>query len=322
VASNLLTEELAGRYLLLKFTPAMINRLLDELVSRQNSDGGWGARAGNASNTETTSLAVAALRGLGERSAPDRALRGIIWLIQHQNPDGGLRLSDTTSAGSWTTALAIVALSGTREHQSAVLNAARWLLRQEGSKPGILAELILWLTGKSKANRLNPDLVGWSWVPHSFSWVEPTSYALMALKKVRPLLDDRELQERIDQGEAMVYDRMCNGGGWNYGNSKVLDYALWPYPDITAIALIALQDRSEQAANRQSIEILLKTAAEANSGLAAAWTALCLSLYGRDTAEWLERVDKRFAQTGFVGETKTLALALLAHHAKTTPFRI
>jgi hypothetical protein len=247
-------------------------------------------------------------------------LRGVLWLAQHQNPDGGLRLNDVTSGGSWTTALAIIALGAFPEHQTAVLNAARWLLRQEGSKPEILAEILLFLTGKRGVNELNQDLVGWPWVPNSFSWVEPTSYALIALKKVRRLLTD-SAAERIRAGEAMIYDRMCKGGGWHYGNSRVLDYALWPYPDITAIALIALQDRSAEPANQQSLLALRKTAAEANSGLAFAWTAVCLSVYGQDTSEWRERLDKRFTETKFLGETKTTALALLAHGGKTNLFR-
>lgn len=300
----------------------MIDRLLDQLVSLQNPDGGWGSAAGKASNTESTSLAAAALRSLGERSAPDRALRGAIWLIQHQRPDGGVRLNDVSSTGSWTTALAVVALSMFPDHRSAALNGAHWLLRQEGSKPGILAELILFVTGKSKVNKLDRDLIGWSWVPNSFSWVEPTSYALIGLKKMRPMLRDTNVDERIAQGEAMIYDRMCEGGGWNYGNSNVLDYALWPYPDITAIALIALQDRPDAPANRQSIEVLRKLAAETNSGLASAWAAICLDLYGRETREWLDRIDRRFEQTRFLGETKTLALALMAYNAEENPFRI
>lgn len=300
----------------------MMNRLVDELVSLQNPDGGWGSAAGKSSNTETTSLAVAALRSLEDRSAPDRALRGAIWLIQHQHPDGGLRLNGALSAGSWTTALAIIALSLFPEHQNAALKAAHWLLRQEGSKPGILAEIILFVTGKSKVNEMNRDLVGWSWVPNSFSWVEPTSYALIGLKKVRSLLRDTNADERIAQGEALVYDRMCKEGGWNYGNSKVLDYALWPYPDITAIALIAVQNRSGEPANRQSLTALRKTAAETDSGLACAWTAICLHVYGQDKREWLDRIEKRFAQTRFLGETKTLALAIMAYNDRVNPFRI
>jgi len=300
----------------------MIAQILNTLIAQQNPDGGWGATQGKHSNTEATSLALSALKSIGERSVSDRVLRGALWLTARQNPDGGWRLNDVATAGSWTTALAIIALSTFPEHEKRVLDAARWLMQQEGSTPGILAKLILWATGKTKVNELNKDLIGWSWVPRSFSWVEPTSYALTALKKVRTALPDEKLTARIREGEAMIYDRMCKEGGWNYGNSKVMDYALWPYPDITAVALIALQDRASEAANQQSLQSLEKTAAEANSGLASSWAALCLSLYGRDIRGWQSRIERSFEQTGFLGETKTLALALMALNAKSNPFRI
>lgn len=300
----------------------MIDQVANALIALQNPDGGWGATQGRRSNTESTSLAVSALKSLGEQSGNDRVIRGATWLTERQNPNGSWRLNDVATAGSWTTALAIIALNAFPEHQKRVLDASRWLLVQAGSKPGILAKLILWVTGKSNINRLNDDLIGWSWVPHSFSWVEPTSYALTALKKVRSSLTAENLNERIQQGEAMIYDRMCKGGGWNYGNSKVLDYALWPYPDITAVALIALQDRAGEQANQESLQALRKTADEANSGLAASWAAICLSVYGQDTTDWQKRIEKRFRETGFLGETKTLALALLALNGKSNPFRI
>jgi len=300
----------------------MIDQVTNALIALQNPDGGWGAIQGRRSNTETTSLAVGALKSLDEQSGNDRVIRGTIWLTERQNPNGSWRLNDVATGGSWTTALAIIALSAFPEHKKRVLEAARWLLVQEGSKPGILAQLILWATGRSNINRVNRDLVGWSWVPHSFSWVEPTSYALTALKKVRASLDAETVNERIQQGEAMIYDRMCKGGGWNYGNSKVLDYALWPYPDTTAVALIALQDRAADPANQESLQALRKTADEANSGLAASWAAISLNVYGQDTRDWQKRVEKRFRETGFLGETKTLALALMALNGKANPFRV
>jgi hypothetical protein len=300
----------------------MIEQVRNALISLQNPDGGWGAAQGRSSNTEATSLAVSALRSLGEQSDHDRVIRGTIWLTERQNPDGSWRLNDVATAGSWTSALAIIALSAFPEHQKRVLDASRWLLAQEGSKPGILAKLVLWVTGKTDINQLNTDLVGWSWVPNSFSWVEPTSYALTALKKVRASLTENNVNERIREGEAMIYDRMCTGGGWNYGNSKVLDYALWAYPDITAVALIALQDRAGEAANQQSLQALRKIAAEVDSGLASSWAALCLNLYGQATDTWQRRVEKNFRETGFLGETKTLALALLALNGDPSPFRI
>ena len=299
----------------------MINQVLDTLRELQNPDGGWGATVSRHSNTEATSLAIAGLKSVDDPAAQQSALRGVDWLARRQNHDGSWPLDDVTQNGSWSTSLAIVALTTFPEHRAATLRAARWLLQQEGSKLGILAELVLWATGKSKLNEMNRDLVGWSWVPNSFSWVEPTGYALIALKKVRAALTETEVNERIRQGEAMIYDRMCKGGGWNYGNSKVMDYALWPYPDITAIALIALQDRAAEAPNQESLQRLPEMAEKVNSGLALSWGAICLNIYGQEN-DWKPLIEKRFAQDGFLGETKTLALALMALNGHAGPMKI
>ena len=300
----------------------MIERIFTALLTNQNADGGWGATQSKRSNTEATSLAVSALKSSPEGRAVESVGRGAKWLTLHQNQDGSWPLNEAVKDGSWTTALAITALSAFPEHQKPVLGAARWLLEQEGSKPGILAQLILLVTGKTKMSELNKDPVGWSWVPNSFSWVEPTSYALIALKRLRTRLTDTNVNERIRQGEAMVYDRMCSGGGWNYGNSKVLDYALWPYPDITAVALIALQDHADDKANQESLQTLRKTAREVDSGLALCWGSICLNLYGQEVSQWNSRIEKRFDETNFLGETKTLALALMALNGGPIPFRI
>jgi len=300
----------------------MLDRIITELVQNQNSDGGWGAVRSKRSNTEVTSLAVMALKALPGEAILDNRKRGIEWLVRQQNQNHSWRLNEAVKEGSWTTALAIMALGDTAEHSERVLAAARWLLEQEGSKPGILAEIILWATGKSGVNQLNKDLIGWSWVPRSFSWVEPTSYALIALKKQRGRLAGTNVDERIRQADAMIYDRMCTGGGWNYGNSKVLDYALWPYPDITALALIAMQDHANQKANQESLQVLSKIALETDSGFCLCWAAICLNLYGQDHSQFHKRIEKRFAATAFLGETKTLALALIALGGKSNPFHI
>jgi len=286
----------------------MLDRIITELVQNQNSDGGWGAVRSKRSNTEVTSLAVMALKTLPGEATLDNRKRGIEWLVRQQNQNHSWRLNEAVKEGSWTTALAIMALGDTAE--------------QEGSKPGILAEIILWATGKSGVNQLNKDLIGWSWVPRSFSWVEPTSYALIALKKQRGRLAGTNVDERIRQADAMIYDRMCTGGGWNYGNSKVLDYALWPYPDITALALIAMQDHANQKANQESLQVLSKIALETDSGFCLCWAAICLNLYGQDHSQFQKRIEKRFAATAFLGETKTLALALIALGGKSNPFHI
>jgi len=300
----------------------MLDRIITNLLENQNQDGGWGALRGKHSNTESTSLAVTALSALPDNTAVDKRKRGIDWLVRQQNNDHSWPLNETAKEGSWTTALAIIALSYNAANSERALGAARWLLEQEGSKPGILAEIILWATGQSNVNKLNKDLVGWSWVPNSFSWVEPTSYALIAVKKLRARLAGTNVDERIRQGDAMIYDRMCNGGGWNYGNSKVLDYALWPYPDITAVALIAMQDHAREKAIQKSLQVLIKIARETDSGLALCWAANCLDVYAQDRSNFERQIERRFAATAFLGETKTLALAAIALGSKANPFRI
>ena len=300
----------------------MLDRIITDLLQNQNPDGGWGAVRGKRSNTESTSLAVTALKANPVNTAAENRKRGIDWLLRRQNKDHSWPLNETAQEGSWTTALAITALSDNAENSERVLAAARWLLEQEGSKPGILAEIILWATGNSGLNKLNKDLIGWSWVPNSFSWVEPTSYALIAVKKLRARLAGTNVDERIRQADAMIYDRMCNGGGWNYGNSRVLDYALWPYPDITAVALIAMQDHAREQANQESLQVLSKIARETDSGLALCWAAICLNVYAQDNSGFQGQIEKRFAATAFLGESKSLALAVIALNGKTNPFRI
>jgi hypothetical protein len=173
-----------------------------------------------------------------------------------------------------------------------------------------------------KMTELDPYLSGWSWTAGAFSWVEPTSYSLMALKRLKRSLDGTNCEERIRQGEMLIYDRMCENGGWNYGNSRVLGEALWPYPDVTAVALIALQDRATNEANQTSLRALDALMREAASGTALSWGILCLTLYNQDVREWKKILVKDFEKTRFLGETKAVALALLAFGNGASLFRI
>src|ERR671910_1100129 len=286
--------------------------LVERILNGQNHDGGWGFLPGKSSNTECTALCLLALHSLGAKQPVANTKRGLDWLLKRQRAEGSWPLSDSTDDGSWATALAIIALNRFPGHQLQTRMASDWLLKQEGRTPGVLARLVGTFVSPSNAVALNPDLKGWPWIARTFSWVEPTSYALIALKQLRASVASSNLEERILQGEMMIYDRMCKGGGWNYGNSKVFGEALWPYPDVTAVALIALQDHQVRQANQKSLETLRRMMQEAESGLALVWGTISLSIYGDDTYEWKRRIKKRFQMTGFLGETKTLALSLIA----------
>jgi len=300
----------------------MIDAAVRLLLDQQNSDGGWGAVKGKASNTESTAFAVMALESTQRKDLPGRVQLGLNWLARHQNADGSWRLNDVTPGGSWSTAPAMLCLGSFSGQRSRAVKAAEWALIQEGNSPGWLGSLIMWFTAQKDINRINMDLKGWPWASGSFSWVEPTSYFLIGLKRLRPALAGTNVNERIRQAELMIYDRVCEEGGWNYGNSKVYGEALWPYPDITALVLIALQDRPQMEANQKSLKMLEKSLRDTNSGLALSWSIICFQLYGRGVAEWRRLLAERFEKAGFLGETKTLALAVLA--ATDTPqwFRV
>jgi Prenyltransferase and squalene oxidase repeat len=300
----------------------MLHEAIEQLSQSQNPDGGWGAVPGKQSNTESSALALMALRSIKNSRDNHDVRRAEEWLINSQNDDGSWPYGAGAKAPSWSTALAIIALHDSNIEAERIIRAGDWILAQEGSKPGILAKLILALSFQKKAIHLNDDLIGWSWTPSSFSWVEPTSYCLLALKKFKSRLSAKTFKERVDQAELMIYDRMCEGGGWNYGNAAVYGDPLWPYPDITALVLIALQDHRERNQNQVSLRILAKVAETTDSGLALGWSSICLSLYGHDNSELRQRLDQRFVRTKFLNETKPTALSILAAGDGSRLFRV
>jgi hypothetical protein len=289
----------------------MQDQVLSLLLSNQNRDGGWGAVANKQSNTEVTALGALALRSAGANGAAIEKAQS--WLTQRQQADGSWPLNDRVKeSAAWATALAMIALSEVPAQSERAVKAGNWLLQQAGGKPGLLAKLILFVTRQKRAVRLNQDLIGWPWTAGNFSWVEPTSYCVIALKKLKQKLPAEPFQERIDQAELMIYDRMCAGGGWNYGNAEVYDEKLWPYPDTTALALIATQDRRQRDENKISLRTLHELALKADSGLAIAWASICFALYGQDNSAFKSALAQRFAKSEFLGENKALALAQLA----------
>jgi len=80
----------------------------------------------------------------------------------------------------------------------------------------------------------DPTLPGWGWVPGTAAWVEPTAFALLSLRRAQ--------REPALQAEAvaLLEDRACHGGGWNYGNPLAFDRPLPPQPGPTAWAALAL----------------------------------------------------------------------------------
>jgi hypothetical protein len=279
------------------------------LLELQNADGGWPSQRGRSSNTEATAFAVLALREHGTGAATRAGERGLRWLSDRQRPDGSWAFSGPVPEASWATGVATLALVGADRDRAR--SGARWLLGQEGRPLGWYLSLLHRVAPSLLLVRLNPDLKGWPWRSDATGFVEPTAYALLALKKLRPHADSRA-EARIREAETMLHDRMCPDGGWNYGNSVVLGVDLAPYADVTALTLIALQDYRGSEPNAVSVAALRRMLHEVDSSLALAWATLCLALYGEDTESLERRLEQRNRDRPFLVDTRSLALTILA----------
>jgi hypothetical protein len=291
----------------------MTNRLKTALLEAQNDDGGWSVDGSGQSQTEATALAVLAA------GSTTPASRGAEWLSAHQRPDGAWPPWPSVDLTSWATPLAILALS--EIDPPAAQKGAEWLLDQGGRSYPWYTQLFYRLFPDREVIELDADLTGWPWLPDTFSWVEPTAYALIALKSLRDQLPQRTAA-RIDEGERMILDRTCPGGGWNYGNSRVLDEDLWPYPDTTALALIALQDAPPSNEIDASLEALDEMLAHNQSGLALSLAILCFRLYNRSTEALEKQLVERLDEVVAYGETRSMALSSMALDHTTNPFTV
>jgi hypothetical protein len=184
------------------------------LRERANPDGGFSPTQGT-SEPEPTAVAALAL-GAGPAGEAARS-----WLRARQRRDG-----------TWA------AVSGLPRPTIAPTALAALVL-EEGEPRARAVDALARLQAPVLKGNGPPDKPvtrGWGWTPRTFGWVEPTSWATLALKRLRPT--ERGL---VEDGERILADRECVGGGWNYGNRTVYEQELPPYVQTTAVALIALQ---------------------------------------------------------------------------------
>jgi len=249
---------------------------------------------------------------------------GLAWLRSRQRADGSWPHSDDVAESSWATALACCALAredGPGPDQA--VRGGRWLLQSRSRNFGLVQTILIRLLSRGppvvdQDNRIP----GWSWAADSSPWVEPTAWSLLALKQLPGLLPEHRTRKRIDQGHALLADRMCHGGGWNAGNKTVLGVDLSPYPETTAIALLALQDHRSPAVTDASLAQLEAMLPLDGSTLVLALAILALQLYERDVRSEREELLSRLADSANAMDVRTLALALLAARQPERPFLI
>jgi len=244
--------------------------------------------------------------------------RGVGFLRKTQTARGAWPVTTLDSEeAAWATALAGLALLGFDGTESMCRAAAAFVVDSFGRhpRPWIL-RLADWMRSFD-ASYIEENLRGWKWNPDTANWVEPTSYALMFLKKFQqsvtnsPTIGRNALKPIIAEAKSLLYQRMCKDGGWNYGNARVLGEELRPYPLTTAIALIALQNPQSPECQR-SLSYLQRAVSSERSALAFCMAVHCFSLYGIQTVACVQAATALYDKTRFFQSIKTSALALLA----------
>jgi hypothetical protein len=283
----------------------------DFLGQAQHQDGGWPYRMNEQNSPEPTCYGILALAMTDRQSMSDISLiqaridKGIQWLVSRVNDRGALTLEGDDEP-HWSTSLFVITLS---RLQTSVNESARgasnigersiqWLLSWQGNT-----------SPPQETVTLNSQLRGWPWISDTFSWVEPTSYAVLALK-----LSGHQQHPRVHEAEELLLDRACQTGGWNYGNRVVLGRTLVPFPLPTAMATLALQDvPSAHERIDRALTFLRREVSQHPSTLSLALGIHCFHVFGQPMDEFVNALANRQHTDGSWRQSVHLtALATLA----------
>src|SRR5262249_17391467 len=210
---------------------------LDRLASQAHPDGGWGYAPGQPAHLEPTCLGLLALAGRPDahRDVFDKARAALGCCAAG---DGTYRLERAREEAGWPTALVLFSRCVLGADDADRAQAAAALLRLRGRPPQ---------GDDGETHDIDLSLVGWPWADGNFSWVEPTAWACLALRRA-----GHGDHERVREGLRLLIDRTFDDGGINYGNRHILGKPLEPVPGPTALALLALQGRGDEPRVRAS----------------------------------------------------------------------
>ena len=250
----------------------MLNEILDSMIAeikrRMLPEGGLSEHTGGDYRPDATAWAVLAFKAYRKDAEIVQNLQ--TRLAAEQLYDGRVCISIKHPDAFWPTSLEILAWHGSANHINNQTRAVNFLLNTSGRH---------WERRPDSPVANDTSLKGWPWIENTFSWVEPTALALIALRAC-----GYEKHPRAIEAVTLLLDRQLSKGGWNYGNTKVYGKELHPMPGTTGIALQAIAGLVSKERIEKSL-IYLKTEVEKlYTPFALGWSLLGLSA-------WNERPD-------------------------------
>jgi hypothetical protein len=287
------------------------------LRDAQNPDGGWGFRPGTASRVEATCWALLALWEPSRESAEDsvRVHRARDFLQTTQLADGSWPAVSGEQTGCWVTSLCCLTLNaiGDQTQRSTIESGLRWICGDWPSDSTLWRRILARFSSEREVAPINRSYRGWGWTPKTSSWVEPTSFALLALEGVASSSELAGIaKRRRELATSLLFDRMCPGGGWNAGNPMVYGAAGEPGVVATICALLALRAVPMRQEITLSLNRLESVATTIQSPGSLALVEICFKVYGRRWSSAAPNLSGVLRKSGFLDNTVVAAWAVLA----------
>lgn len=253
---------------------AEAEQLQRRLLEAQNPDGGWAYSKG-ASWTEATALALLALAAHKITGAARERARA--WLLETQRRDGGWAPNPAIDTSTSMTSVAVLALSHVDPKSPALARGFGWILEQENGELPVIERIALRLLGAAP-----PKAPGGSpWFPNTAAWIGPTVMSVLALTRAGSQRnpDYKRLSSAIRLAQQYILSRACKDGGWNHGGSAFRSEDAESYPEMTGMALLALQNISP-AELRKPLERAEAFLARPQTAEALSWLQLAMIRHG------------------------------------------
>ena len=270
---------------------------VETLLSRRLlPEGGMAGRLGGSLHIDSTAWGVLALRASGGMHDAIEQLCTI--LVREQEGDGRVCMNRAHPGSYWPTPLAVLAWQGSVASQVPQSRAVHFLLSTTG---------VHFPKSPTEPSAHDPNIKGWPWIEDTHSWVEPTALCVMALRAAGQGQHDRVLEAL-----RMILDRQLPHGGWNVGNTLVFGRELYPMPETTGAALVALAGEVDGSQVARSIDYLQGEVDRLRTPISLGWSLLGLSAWDRSPANGLALVERCLGSQGRYGGYDTSSLCLLA----------
>lgn len=251
------------------------------LIENAVPSGGWAYYSNKAASVEPTCLALLAIKNSKYESSKEFAA-AVGFLESCIGPNGIVVAPNGRPEAVWLTSIVLFTFLKLKLNANAISLMASILLEIKGTVTKNNQALEIHAKG------INPQVMGWPWSLNTFSWVEPTAWAVLSLR-----LAGLQNNPRVTEGFDFLLDRLMDKGGANYGNKTVLGKLLDPVPGPTSLCLMALNGTKESLNPRvqASIAYLRQSIFDPLDLEHAFWAAIACSLYLKDNHDEIVNLE-------------------------------